>query len=289
MSDHRILKYNGRVADKSLEGQIEAKQFVEADPHRVGKVVGDICIQPKGARERQLIRGETFMVLEARDAWLFGYAERDDYVGWMDATAFVTGSLPPPTHRVSAIRTYGKSQPGLKTMGRVEYLPFGAQLIVLDEAESWSKVAWSNGTIPSQKYVPSGHLAPLAQQEEDPVTVAERFLGTPYLWGGNSAFGIDCSGLVQAGCLACGIPCPGDSDLQEAALGDALPQDAPLQRGDLLFWKGHVAWVVDPDTILHANAYHMAVTYEPMQDAIMRIKAQGDGPVTSRKHLGGQS
>ena len=97
--------------------------------------------------------------------------------------------------------------------------------------------------------------------------------------------GIDCSGLVQIACLACDIPCPGDSDVQEGALGSPLPEDAPLQRGDLLFWRGHVAWVSDPDTLLHANAHHMAVSFEPLREAIARIDAQGDGPVTARKRL----
>ena len=119
----------------------------------------------------------------------------------------------------------------------------------------------------------------------DPVAVAELFLGTHYLWGGNSRFGVDCSGLVQAGLLACGIACPGDSGDQERALGEDLPEDTPAKRGDLLFWKGHVAWVAGENLLLHANAYHMAVAFEPMDKAIARIISQGDGPVTSHKRL----
>jgi len=120
---------------------------------------------------------------------------------------------------------------------------------------------------------------------DDPVTIATVLLGTPYLWGGNSAFGIDCSGLVQAACMVCGIACPGDSDMQAAGLGQLVTDGSPPRRGDLLFWKGHVAWVSGPDTILHANAHHMAVAYEGLVAAVARIAAQGGGPVTAHRRL----
>ena len=119
----------------------------------------------------------------------------------------------------------------------------------------------------------------------DPVAIAESLLGTPYLWGGNSCWGIDCSGLVSAAFSGRGVPVPGDSDQQLAELGQALPADAPVQRGDLFFWKGHVGLIEDADTLLHANAHHMAVAHEPIAEAIARIEAQGDGPVTARKRL----
>lgn len=134
-------------------------------------------------------------------------------------------------------------------------------------------------------HVPASHLNLGETVQPDPVEVAERLLGMPYLWGGNGAGGIDCSGLVQGSCRACGIACPGDSDMQAAELGEALPETAELCRGDLVFWKGHVAWVSGPDRILHANAHTMSVAHESLSGAIARIAAAGEGPVTGRRRL----
>lgn len=283
--DRRRTAFNGRVAAAHLEGQVDAERFVEGEPHTVGAAVADLLDKPKGSRDRQLLRGETFVGLDVRDGWVYGYAERDGYAGWMDGTDFVHASSELPTHKVTVAQTYGKSSPGLKEMGRITPLSFGVRLAVSEDAEGWARVKWSSGTIPRDLYVPTGHLSAIDQRESDPVDVAERLLGTPYLWGGNSSFGTDCSGLVQMACLASGIACPGDADMQEEELGVPLPADAPLQRGDLLFWDGHVAWMADPNTLIHANAHHMATAFEPLEPALARIERQGDGPVTSRKRL----
>lgn len=280
MTDKRTLRSNGHVPAAELKGQ------VEPETGTIAAVVCDLCAEPAGPRDRQLIRGDVFMILEARDPWLFGYAQKDGYCGWVAAADLAATAPIASTHKVTAIRSYAKTTPGLKTMGQITPLPFGARLAVLGETDGWSRIAWSHGTASGELFVPSGHLSPLDTVATDPVDIASLFVGTPYLWGGNSAFGIDCSGLVQAGCLACAIPCPGDSDMQQGELGHELPPDVPLQRGDLLFWEGHVAWVAGPDRLIHANAFHMATAYEPLQTAVKRIDAQGGGPVTARKRLG---
>ncbi|WP_417726607.1 NlpC/P60 family protein [Roseovarius sp.] len=249
----------------------------------------DLLRSPEGPRDRQLLMGEGVEVADtpspsssgltrgSRPDWIAVRATRDGYPGYLPQAALTGGTV---THRVSARATHLYPAPDFKAAERLS-LSHGARLQVLSENGRFCETP--------QGYVPHAHLTPLGVPDTDPVTVAETYLGTPYLWGGNSSFGIDCSGLVQAGCLACGISCPGDSGPQEQSLGEPLSETAPLQRGDLLFWRGHVAWVSDPDTLLHANAHHMAVAYEPIRDAIARINAQGDGPVTSRKRLKGLS
>lgn len=285
MSDRRELRFNGHTAHVSLQGRAEAEDFREATPQSVGRPVADLCAAPDGPRDRQLVFGEMFHCLDHRDGWAFGCAGRDGYVGWMHGTALVPARVD-PTHMVTAPRSYAREAPGLKARGDVTPLSFGSRVTVLDIADGWAAV--DRGDL-ARWYIPRVHLGPLAAPAGDPVDVAGRFIGTPYLWGGNSSFGIDCSGLVQTACLACGIPCPGDSDQQKATLGVALSDDADMQRGDLVFWTGHVAMVHDRDTLIHANAYHMAVAYEPIAETIARIEHQGDGPVTSRRRIPGLS
>ncbi len=243
---------------------------------RVAVPVADLLRDPGGARDRQLLLGEAVRVQDERGGWVRALALRDGYPGWMRCDSLA--DLPEPTHRVSARATHLYPEPDLKSRERAS-LSLGSLLTVSAVSAAFAETA--------QGFVPAGHLSPVGQPAPDPVAVAERLIGTPYLWGGNSAFGIDCSGLVQIACLACAIACPGDSDEQAAGLGRALPEGTPPRRGDLLFWRGHVAWVSDADTLIHANARDMAVAYEPLCAALARIEAQGDGRVTHHKRLKG--
>ncbi len=274
MNDRRTTPANARVAAAHLAGRVAAPRFVEGEPASVTAGLADLLAAPAGARDRQLLHGEAVRVYERRDGWAFVQASKDGYVGYVAEDAL--GAPARPTHRVAARATHLYPAPDMKRRER-RALSLGARVAVTAVSGRFSETPGG--------FVPSCHLAPLDAPEADPVAVAARLLGTPYLWGGNSAFGIDCSGLVQIACTACGIACPGDSDMQEAALGAPLGKDAPLRRGDLLFWKGHVAWVADPETLLHANARDMAVAFEPLGQAIARIEAQGDGSVTSRRRL----
>lgn len=241
---------------------------------QIGVPLVDLRRTAQGPRDRQLLLGDAVDVLETQSESVRVKALKDGYTGYLPARVLAPRS--PPTHFVCAAATHAYHEPDLKSPD-LELLSFGAGLTVSGKQNGFART--------NRGYVPAIHLRPRETPCADPIEVAELFLGTPYLWGGNSRSGIDCSGLVQAACLACDIPCPADSGPQEAYLGHSLPKDTPPQRGDLLFWKGHVAWVISPTRLLHANAHAMATTTEDLQTAIARIKAAGDGPVTSHKRL----
>ncbi|MEE4348262.1 MAG: NlpC/P60 family protein [Paracoccaceae bacterium] len=273
--DRRLTPANGRVAALSLQGQVEAARFVEGWTRLVTPAVVALRDAPKGRRDRELLRGEAVTVYEDHEGWSFVQAARDGYVGYLPTGALHEGQAPDLRVRVRATHAYEKAD--IKSPDLVGF-SFGSRLRHMGQEGRF--------ILTDAGYVPAAHLAPVGVVEDDPVAVATLLLGTPYLWGGNSAFGIDCSGLVQAACLACGLACPGDSDLQAAGLGAPVTDGSPPRRGDLLFWKGHVAWVSGPETILHANAHHMAVAFEGLAEALTRIEAQGGGAVTAHRRPG---
>ena len=277
MTDRREFWSRARKEEIARMCRDQGLRQAEPEVRRTTQPVTDLCSAPGGGRDRQLLRGQAFTVHALSETgWAFGETVADRYSGWIEASMLVPHFDAVPTHRVANARTYAKAASGLKTPGDITPLSMGSELVVLDEQDGWSRIEWTDGLQPRRRFVPSLHLVPIDRKEPDAVAVAARLLGTPYLWGGNSAFGIDCSGLVQIACRACGIACPGDSDQQIAQLGETLDPGTPPQRGDLMFWKGHVGWVSGPDTLLHANAHAMAVTYEPLQDAIEKIATQGD-------------
>ena len=273
MMDRRLTPSNGRVAATSLQGLVSADTFVDGTPATVTTAVLDINQAPDWSRERQVLLGAQVTVYEALNGHAFVQAA-DRYVGYVDATAL--GDVTEPTHSVATPATHAYEAEDFKSRDLIR-LPFGCKVTVIDERRKFFET--------DQGFIPKKHLRPVDHPFSDPATVAQMHFGVPYLWGGNSMLGLDCSGLVSAALSACGVDCLGDADLQETSLGNDIAPDAPLMRGDILFWKGHVGMMVDTDTLIHANAHHMAVSYEPVEKAILRIKAQGDGPVTSRKRL----
>jgi cell wall-associated NlpC family hydrolase len=275
--DRRLAPFSGRVALQVLRGQVEAV-FVPGEAGAVAVPVADLCASPFGARDRQVVLGQALVVIERRTdegqgEAVFVQMSKDGYCGWLEAGA--VGPALAATHWVAAVGTH--LYPEARVQARATAaLPFGARLVVTGAQSNWAEVGGG--------FVPAMHLRALGDWFHDPVAAAEMFLGTPYLWGGNSRDGIDCSGLVQAALLACGRQCPGDSDLQ-AGIGTALAEGDALQRGDLVFWKGHVAMVVDGQRLIHANGFTMSVAYEGIVACIDRIAASGGGAVTARRRV----
>ena len=277
--DTRLTPARPDVAAKHLEGKVKAARFVEGVEFEIFDPVAPVRREPShdAALDTEALKGERVMIYD-RDAegWAWGQLKSDGYVGWLPDSALVQPRST-PTHHVTALRTFAFPGPSIK-LPPAENLPLGARVEIIKTDGTFA--------ITSQRqYLPALHLAPLGTYENDFVSVAERFVGTPYLWGGKSPLGIDCSGLVQASLAATGVSAPRDSDMQESTLGAALPpsQWSDLKRGDLIFWKGHVAIVRDGASIIHANAHHMATAIEPIQGAIARIKAAGNDVTNIRR------
>ncbi|AUH33222.1 C40 family peptidase [Paracoccus tegillarcae] len=273
MSDPRLTPATDRVALSSLRGTLDRPDYTDGKLMRVAVPLAELCRTPAGARDRQLNFGADVTVIDegGEDGWVFVQAMADGYCGWTTGGA-LSDQRPPLTHRVCAPATHLYPAANMK-LHQYFALSIGAQLAVDGFEGSFARLATGG-------YVPVQHITD--QLETDPVAVALRLLGTPYLWGGNSDWGIDCSGLVQVAFAACGIACPGDTDLQRDA-GRAV--DGAPQPGDLLFWPGHVSMVIDEENMVHANGHAMAVTIENIEAAKARIEAAGEGPLQGARRF----
>lgn len=283
--DRRLNAYRPDLADLRLKGQVTAERFVEGTLSRVTAASTPIrrAPRPDGPIDSEALLGEVVRVFEeTMEGWAFVQLETDRYVGYVAADAL--GPLDPlPTHRVTALRTFVYPEADLRKPP-LGALSFGAKLAL-------GGVAVTRGT--PYLLLPNGagavvetHVAPLdAPWALDFVAVAERFLETPYLWGGRTSLGLDCSALVQLSLAAAGIDAPRDSDLQAAMLGEALPDGlaGPRERGDLVFWPGHVGILADPETLLHASGYQMEVVAEPLDEAVARIALTAGPPTAVRR------
>jgi cell wall-associated NlpC family hydrolase len=276
--DPRTTPARPDLAARHLQGRLEAARFVDGTTREVRDESAPVRREPApdAPLDTEALKGELVTVYETtEEGWCWGQLARDGYVGWLPANALAPPG-PPATHVVSALRTLAFPGPSIK-LPPVAGFSLGCRLAVTR----------TEGTlaVTASGYVPARHLAPLDAIAPDFVAVTERFVDVPYLWGGKTSLGIDCSGLVQVALTAAGIACPRDSDMQEKALGatvSAGPGD--LRRGDLVFWKGHVAIARDGATLVHANAFHMAVAVEPAAEAIARIAAGGSA-VSAVKRL----
>jgi hypothetical protein len=279
--DPRTNPYRRDIAAKHLEGRVTSALFVEGTLREVIEPIADLRRDPahEAPLDTQALKGERIAVYEvSEEGWAWGQLESDGYVGYLSANAL--GPVGPlPTHCVAVPRTFGFPGPDIKLPPMIA-LPMGAKLDIKRQETvrgtdfALNEYGW---------HFPLAHVAPLSARQANFVTVAERFLNAPYLWGGKTSLGIDCSGLVQIALQAAGVACPRDTYMQETALGQPVRLDA-LRRGDLVFWKGHVAIARDADTLIHANAHHMMVAIEPLVEAVTRIKRTG-ADISSIKRL----
>ena len=279
--DPRLHAYRPDLADEGLRGKVEAGRFSCGTPRRVRESVVGLWREPRSdaPRDSELVFGETVRVFDTTDeGWAWVQADMDGYVGYAPLDAL--GEIEPvPNRRVTALSTYVYSGPNLR-FPTVCHLPMGVLVAVEGKAETrgtaYSLLAGGAGAIVTT------HLGDPAEREADFVEVAERFVGVPYLWAGRSAFGLDCSALVQIALAMTGVAAPRDSDMQ-ASMGEAIDLSGPFRRGDLIFWEGHVGIMRDEHMLLHANGNTMDVANEPLGEAVERIARLYARPTCARR------
>jgi cell wall-associated NlpC family hydrolase len=281
--DRRLHAYRDDLADARLKGQVEAGRFIAGRPARIGVPVADMLAAPAASAgmNTQLLLGDDLLVFEEGPEWIWAQAMRDGYVGYV-ARSSIAMEGKEATHTVSAPRTFLYSSADLR-LPRKACLSMGSRVSV-------DRFAETRGTryavLASGEALVAAHLRPCGEHAGDYVAVAEELLSTPYLWGGASAFGIDCSGLVQLSMRMAGRVAPRDSDMQADGLGEPFDPGsdlAGLRRGDLVFWKGHIAIMLDGENIIHANGHTMTVSREKLAVAVERIAYLYGGPTGFRR------
>ncbi len=277
--DRRLTPARKDLAAAHLKDKIAATAYSDGRSLQVTRSAIGLFPAPIAytGQQTQLLFGETFKAYEEKDGWVWGQADLDGYVGYARAEYF----SPPEsaTHRVSALATPLFFAADVK-MGAREILPMNAKLSVASPDGRFARLS-------NDLYVFAGHLTKTDSSFSDWVAIAQRFIGVPYVWGGKTSAGIDCSGLVQTALEAGGISSPRDTDMMEAALGTLLAHDAPLRRGDLVFWRGHVGIMLDPGQMIHANGFAMQVSVEPLKLVDERTVALEGQPIRSIKRLDG--
>ncbi|OYR10442.1 C40 family peptidase [Brucella grignonensis] len=283
MLDRRLNAYRPDLADERLSGKVEASRFTTDTLMQVSASVVDLRSEPRpdSGPQTQIIFGDMVRVFEEQDGWSWVQAERDGYTGYVSSTSLEKPTAD-ATHMVIVPRTFIYPGSDLR-FPHSKALSLGSRVRIVGSAETRGT---QYALLENGEALIAGHLAPLDQHAADYVAVAETLLHTPYLWGGTSGFGIDCSGIVQLSMWVSGRKVLRDSDMQQNTLGEIVEPDADysnLKRGDLVFWKGHVAICASPDMLIHASGHTMTVTLEPLKDAIRRIAYLYDLPTLIRR------
>lgn len=273
--DPRLHAFRPDLADAGLAGKVPATHYVKGRPHTVTAPLVDVKGAPRGdaGQTTQALMGEAVNVFAVEEGWAWGQLGRDGYVGYLPAAALAEGSVE-ASHEVAVPSTFLYPAANLKAAPYATVY-MNSPLAVVETGEKWSRIA-------DGRFVFTRHLRTRGSGAAEPAAVAQLFENVPYLWGGRTQLGLDCSGLVQTALQACGRPCPRDTDMMEREVGEALPFGDPavLERGDLVFWAGHVGMMIDRQRLVHANGHHMLTVIEPLSEALLRIGALF-GPATS--------
>ena len=281
--DRRLHAFRPDLADAALKANVKARRFTTGRRCRVITPVLDLRSEPGEEEEfvTQALMGETLTVFDNDGEWSWVQLDADSYVGYA-RTSGLADVKAEVTHIVTAPRTFIYSAADLRSPPRLA-CSMGSRLVLGD-----SQV--TRGTayllVEDGGAIIARHVVPISDRSADYVNVAAAFLRTPYLWGGRSAFGIDCSALVQLSMAMCGLNAPRDCDMQAVELGSLVDSGADfsaLKRGDLVFWKRHVAIAENVDTLIHASDHTMQVVREPVRDAIARIEPLYGKPVRVRR------
>jgi len=277
--DRRLHAFRPDLADEALQGQVEAERFTCGDAAQVTVPVAALRPTPDLARgiDTELLIGETVRVFDRADGWAWVKADEDGYVGYLPEAHI--GPVEAATHRIVVPRSFIYPEPELRKP-HTAVLSMGSRLKIVGEAETRGNHyhLLADGTA-----VMSNHCRPVSENLDDYVAIATRFIETPYLWGGRSGIGIDCSGLTQLSLMMAGHKFPRDTDMQ-AKMGTDIAREE-LRRGDLVFWKGHVGIMEDAETLLHANGHTMTVARENFEAAVKRIGWLYEQPTGYRRIL----
>lgn len=278
LSDPRLVPARPEIADIRLQGRVDAARYVVGEARSVVVPAAPLTRAPRfdAGLETEAVMGDAVTFYGADEGFAFVQLAHDGYVGYLPEAAL--GPVGGPTHRVTALRSFLYPGPDLK-LPATGYLTLGARVQVQDSVGDYHRLATGG-------FVFAGHCTAADVLEPDYAGTAERLVGTPYLWGGRTSLGLDCSGLVQLCLTLAGIAAPRDADQQERGLGEPLAPDVDgLRRGDVVFWRGHVGLMLDATRLIHANGHHMAVAVEPLAEAVARIREKSFGPVTSIRRL----
>ncbi len=278
--DPRRNAFRPDLADTRLAGRVEAQRYVSGRTAQVTRAQVPLRRQPIPLLgfDTEALFGETVRVFDEANGWAWVQLDSDGYVGYLPADT-LTADVQPGTHQVRALGTFVYPEPDIKAPP-ILHLSINARLSVVDADLKFVRLR-------SGGFVIARHVAEIGRYERDIVEIAERLVGTPYLWGGKTRLGLDCSGLVQVSLQAAGIAAPRDSDMQQHELGASLPIEAGLdglERGDIVFWNGHVGIMADGVILVHANAHHMAVVVETLPEAVSRIGSAGSA-ITAIKRI----